>query len=166
MKNQQGFTLVEGLITGGVIAIVIFIAGMSILSSRSRVRDYKRLSDISRIQASLELFFNETNEYPITQDGAIVLGQGGAMCLSSSGLTQSCPPSGQLYMNPIPSQTPDGISQTLKTYGYESNGKSYAISFIIEKDMPQVGLTEGLICAYEGQSMFSATGNTCPLEIQ
>src|SRR3989338_11219456 len=156
--TPSGFTKTEALIVGGIIAILLLAGGIGLTAARERVRDYKRLSDVARIQVSLELFFNEQNQYPVT-DGRIALGQGGALCLSSAGFQPSCPPSGRVFLNPVPSQTSLGIrGADLDVYAYESDGESYAISFMIERAVPQADIEKGLVCAYPGQVIAPARG--------
>ena len=161
--EPKGFTLTEGLIVGGVIVILLFATGIALSAARERVRDYKRLSDVSRIQAALELYFNEQNAYPVTE-GRIALGDGGALCLSSGGFQASCTSAGRVFLNPVPSQTDIGLGGSdLSVYAYESDGESYVVSFMIERAIPQVEIDKGLVCAYPGQPIRPARGGSCGL---
>ncbi|NQV12457.1 hypothetical protein HQ524_03760 [Candidatus Uhrbacteria bacterium] len=163
MNAPKGLTLTEGLVVGGIIVILLFATGISVSAARERVRDYKRLSDVSRIQASLELFFNEQNAYPGTE-GVIALGDQGARCLSSDGFGVSCPPTGKIFMNPVPTQTSIGISGSdLQVYGFESSGKTYVLSFMVERAIPQTDIVKGLVCAYPGQAIIPARNGVCSL---
>ena len=163
-QAPKGLTLIESLIIGGVFAVLLFATGIAVSAARERVRDYKRISDITRIQAALELYFNEHNEYPKTSDGRIALGAEGSRCLSTAGLQPSCAATGRVYLNPVPSQTDIGLKGSdLPVYAYESDGEDYAIAFIIERAVPQVTLSEGLVCAYPGEPIQAARGNGCPL---
>ena len=74
---MRGFTLFEGLVFGGILALVIFGTGMATSAARERARDYKRLADMVRVQSALELYFNDTNSYPQTTE-PIELGGVGA----------------------------------------------------------------------------------------
>lgn len=160
----KGLTLLEGLIFGGIIAVLLFATGIAVTAARERVRDYKRLSDVVRVQAALELYFNEQNTYPLTE-GRIALGEEGARCLSSGGLGSTCSPSGSVFLNPVPMQTEIGIKKSeLKAYAYESDGNTYAISFVIERTVPQEGVEKGVVCAYPGQPIKTARAGTCPLQ--
>ena len=155
--------MMEGLIVGGIIVVLLFAAGIALSAARERVRDYKRLSDVSRIQAALELYFNEQNQYPSTE-GLIALGDGGALCLSSSGFQPTCSSTGRVFLNPVPSQTDIGLgSSDLQVYAYESDGDTYAVSFMIERALPQVEIEKGLVCAYPGQPIRPARSGNCPL---
>jgi Tfp pilus assembly protein PilE len=166
MNNNapRGLTMMEGLIAGGIIAILLLATGVMVSSARERARDYKRLADITRIQASLELYFNDVNSYPVTEDGAIALGSQGATCLSRSGLQQACSSTGQVYLNPIPSQTDIGLKGgELSVYTYESDGDSYVVGFVIERAIPQANVARGLVCARPGQTIKPSSGTTCTL---
>ena len=154
----------EGMIVGGIIVILLFATGISVSAARERVRDYKRLADVSRVQASLELFFNEQNTYPVTEE-PIALGSQGAGCLSSDGFAPTCPPTGQIFMNPVPTQTSIGISSSdLRVYAYESSGDSYVISFMVERAIPQTNIDKGLVCAHPGQAIVPARNGSCSLQ--
>ncbi len=156
--------MMEGLIAGGIIGILLLATGVMVSSARERARDYKRLSDVTRIQASLELYFNDVNGYPVTEEGAIALGDQGATCLSQAGLQQACSSTGKVYLNPIPSQTDIGLKGSeLSVYTYESNGDSYVVGFVIERAIPQASVAKGLVCARPGQTIRPASGNLCTL---
>lgn len=155
--------MVEGLIVGGIIVVLLFATGIALTAARQRVRDYKRLSDVSRIQAALELYFNEQNQYPATE-GRVALGDGGALCLSSAGFQPTCSSTGRVFLNPVPSQTDIGLGgQELPVYAYESDGETYALSFTIERSIPQAEVDKGLVCAYPGQPVRPARSGSCPL---
>ncbi len=154
----------EGMIVGGIIVILLFATGISVSAARERVRDYKRLADVSRVQASLELFFNEQNAYPAALE-PIALGGQTANCLSSDGFAASCPPTGQIFINPVPAQTSIGISSSdLRVYMYESTGDAYVISFMVERAIPQTNIEKGLVCAYPGQAIVPARNGSCALQ--
>lgn len=163
-EEPKGITLMEGLIVGGIVALLLFATGIALTSARTRARDYKRLTDVTRLQASLELFFNDSNSYPITENGKIALGQTATRCLSSSGFVPSCSGAGRVYMDIVPNQTTIGLKGSdLQVYAYESDGETYAISLVIEKSIPQAEVTKGMVCAYPGQSIRPARAGACEL---
>ncbi|TAK58184.1 prepilin-type N-terminal cleavage/methylation domain-containing protein [Patescibacteria group bacterium] len=61
---KKGFTLIELLIVIAVIAILSGIVFASLGPSRAKARDGKRISDISQIQLSLELYRESNGRYP------------------------------------------------------------------------------------------------------
>ena len=120
----MGFTKTEALIVGGIIAILLLAGGVGLTAARERVRDYKRLSDVARVQVALELYFNEQNQYPVS-DGRIALGAGRALRLSSPGIQSSGPPAALVFLNPVPSQTSIAIKGSeLDVYAYQSDGET------------------------------------------
>jgi prepilin-type N-terminal cleavage/methylation domain-containing protein len=65
-QGKKGFTLIELLV---VIAIIGLLSTLSILAlnqARARARDAKRISDVRQIQTALELYYNDSNNYPTT----------------------------------------------------------------------------------------------------
>jgi general secretion pathway protein G len=61
---KKGFTLIELLIVIAIMAILSGIVFASLASSRAKARDGKRVSDISQIQLSLELYRESNGRYP------------------------------------------------------------------------------------------------------
>ena len=63
-KKYSGFTLIELLV---VIAIIGLLSTMSVLalnSARARARDAKRLADVKQISTALEIYYNDSGNYP------------------------------------------------------------------------------------------------------
>ncbi|MEK7094694.1 MAG: hypothetical protein AAB886_01130 [Patescibacteria group bacterium] len=160
----KGLTLFEGLVFGGILAVVVFGTGFATAAARERARDYKRLADVVRIQSALEIYFNDKNSYPISAS-PVALGGEGAKCLDGTGLQAACPSSGRVYLNPIPGQTAIGLGGGLpKAYMYESDGENYVITLGIEHKIPEVGVEKGLVCARPGQNLAPAIGGKCGLK--
>ena len=66
-KNQKsGFTLIELLVVIAIIAIITAVIITSILSSRIKARDARRVSDVNQIQLALEQFFDKCHAYPVS----------------------------------------------------------------------------------------------------
>ncbi|MFC1597912.1 type II secretion system protein [Patescibacteria group bacterium] len=64
MKNQKGFTLIELLIVVAIIGLLATLAIVSLTSAQQRARDTKRVADAKAIQTALELYWNESADYP------------------------------------------------------------------------------------------------------
>ncbi|HBI25616.1 MAG: fimbrial protein pilin [Candidatus Wolfebacteria bacterium GW2011_GWC2_39_22] len=64
--SQKGFTLVEMLIVIAIIAILASVSLVSVGGVRKSARDTKRVSDISKIQQQLEVFYSINGAYPAT----------------------------------------------------------------------------------------------------
>ena len=71
MKKQkkQAFTLVELIVVIIILAILWTIAFIALQWYSRDARDSARLSDLSRIKTSLELFYLDANKYPETTQG-------------------------------------------------------------------------------------------------
>lgn len=76
MQSKKGFTLIELLIVIAIIGILSSIAVVSVGNVRRLARDSKRLADMRQLQTALEMYFNESNAYPLGDkiDGPIILG--------------------------------------------------------------------------------------------
>ncbi|MDP2090138.1 MAG: DUF1566 domain-containing protein [Candidatus Gracilibacteria bacterium] len=68
-KKQRAFTLVELIIVIAILAILGTIAFISLQGYSSQSRDSARISDLSRMKTSLELFNLDSGKYPIPTDG-------------------------------------------------------------------------------------------------
>ncbi|MDD2871708.1 MAG: fibrinogen-like YCDxxxxGGGW domain-containing protein [Candidatus Gracilibacteria bacterium] len=82
-KNELAFTLVELIVVIAILAILGTIAFMSLQGYSRDARDSVRVSDMSRIKTSLELFNIESGKYPdpteaqpITYSGGLAWYQG------------------------------------------------------------------------------------------
>lgn len=64
LSLSKGFTLVEMLIVIAIIAILASVALVSVGGVRQSARDTKRVSDISKMQQNLEVFYSRTGMYP------------------------------------------------------------------------------------------------------
>ncbi|OGM93212.1 hypothetical protein A2333_00165 [Candidatus Wolfebacteria bacterium RIFOXYB2_FULL_49_7] len=66
-----GFTLVEMLIVIAIVAILASVALVSVRGVRESASDTKRISDLSKVQTFLEIYYNKTGKYPneTTWDG-------------------------------------------------------------------------------------------------
>jgi len=162
MGEEKGSALIQWIVIGGVISLIIFFSGMAVTDARRTTRDYKRLSDVSRIQAALELYFNENNEYPKSEEG-IALGRSNALCLSTGGFGSGCNPGMTSFLNPVPFGTSIGVKSGFGEYVYVGDGESYVISFYLEKDVALNGVGGGVVCA-NSDGFVSAGSASCSLK--
>ncbi len=72
IQNKQAFTLVELIVVITILAILWTIAFISLQWYSAQARDSKRLSDISNIKKSVELFSLNTWKYPKPDDSFII----------------------------------------------------------------------------------------------
>ena len=124
MKTKKAFTLIELLVVIAIIGILATISVLALSNARAKSRDAKRAGDMKQVQTALELFFNDKNRYPTTEEWNT-----GKIYSTSTGVTST-------YMQVIPlAPTPaDGTCTTDKnTVAYTPTADlgSYNISFCL-----------------------------------
>ncbi len=82
-SRQKGFTVVELLITIGIIAILTaaIVAVIRPLDYIKRSRDTRRISDLKVIQTALEQYYGTENSYPssVPTDGSALVNPSGTV---------------------------------------------------------------------------------------
>ncbi len=142
----RGFTLVELMVTIGIMALLTGIITANLTSSRKKARDAKRISDIGQIQLALELVFDRCNTYPaVTGSGATQTISTANVCTTSSGTTDI---SMSTFLSPIPTP-PTGTTQTVYNYGINAAATDYVLKATLE------GYSEVLKDDYDGVSYSS-----------
>ena len=69
LKKSRGFTLVEVLVVIGIVAILSTLVYASISDTRAKSRDAQKIADVSNIQLSLSMYYNQNGgEYPTSLD--------------------------------------------------------------------------------------------------
>ena len=66
MNNKPGFTLIELLVVIAIIGLLSTLSILALNTARARARDAKRIADVKQIQTALEMYYNDTGDYPIT----------------------------------------------------------------------------------------------------
>ncbi|MBU3922944.1 prepilin-type N-terminal cleavage/methylation domain-containing protein [Patescibacteria group bacterium] len=130
---RKGFTLVELLV---VIAIIGLLTGMIVISIKTvkaKARDSQRVSDVNTIATALNLYHNDSNNYPIF-DGYITGSDALSSVLISVGTASGIP------IDPLNAgdyryyyQSTDGSDYYLEYY-LETNsvlGKSEGLNYIV-----------------------------------
>jgi len=131
-KIKAGFTLIELIMVVAIIGTILTVSFISFTNARQKARDTKRLSDITQIQNTLELYLRDEGRYP----DAITFG---------SSLTGSS--SIRVYMNNLPqnpSPRDDGVCPN-NDYIYTINESGYLLDFCLSE--PTAQLTAGEKCA-------------------
>lgn len=155
MKHERGFTLIEALISVGVVLVVGLMAAFAVRSARATARDAVRLSNIRQIQVALENVYQDANTYP--EGVNIPLGDAvESACLGTDGFAGTCQGAETVYIRAVPGAIETGLSGEVgcgtplrKAFCYSllQEGKGYAISFELEHDIPYTDLVKGVNCA-------------------
>lgn len=79
-NNKPGFTLIELLVVIAIIGLLSTLSILALNTARARARDAKRISDVKQIQTALEMYYNDTSDYPsttsVTPGASIASGNG------------------------------------------------------------------------------------------
>ena len=128
MHVKKGFTLIELLVVIAVIGLLSLLTVISLGQKREQMRDVQRLSNLRDVQAHLELYYVNHNEYPKVVLPGKSLGVADMACLSNSGFaSENCTES---IMKNIPKDPGD------YQYIYSSvDGFSYSILAQIEGEV-------------------------------
>ena len=138
IKRQEKFTSGNKRFKLEIIAVLILTlilamgAVIVISSAKQRSRDARRVSDIKRIKAALELYYSHCNQYPASINGGEPIAQEAGVCSGSAVYLESVPE------NPIPTDH-DSCSandELAKTYTYQvinnpAKGSSYTLEFCL-----------------------------------
>ena len=76
-NNEDGFTLVEVLVTLTIIGLLVAITAVSVLPQLGKGRAVRVKSDIAAIETALELYSLDKFNYPTQQEGLDALVAGG-----------------------------------------------------------------------------------------
>lgn len=143
----------EWLGIGLIIALLVAIAVFAVRNARANMRDSVRLTDIRQIQLSLELHFNDSSNYPETEE-PLPLGTISTSCLSRSGFRANCSAEQEtVYARFISTPPRQGLRRLVScggvenTYCYSSTLEGYRIEFELERDNPVIGVQRGINCA-------------------
>lgn len=156
IQDSRGFTLVELLITISIIGILSSITYFSVGNIRQMARDSKRLADMKQLQTALEIYFNQTNGYPLPPAGSpnntMTIGDAdhGILCTTSQGFVatiQTCQNANAVVImarvpsSPYPPNTP--YQYTAIVDQVNNNRPSiYQIAFQLESDF--AGFSRGV----------------------
>jgi prepilin-type N-terminal cleavage/methylation domain-containing protein len=87
LKNtKRGFTMIDLLAVIAIIGILSSVVLASLLTSRQKSRDAKRIFDLGQVQLALELYFDRTQSYP-SSTPKICGPLGTLVCEGTSGAT-------------------------------------------------------------------------------
>ncbi len=122
-KNKPGFTLIELLVVIAIIGLLSTLSILALNTARARARDAKRISDVKQIQTALEMYYNDTGDYPTTASG-------GAAIASANGTFLR-----QIPVPPLPTDgTACGTGVTKYTYtktGSTGSDSAYTLEYCL-----------------------------------
>jgi len=118
IKKSLSFTLIEVLITIGIMAILAGIVFVAIHYAWGRARDTVRISDLNQIQKSLETYYIDSGIYPISTSNYEIEGAPWGS-------------SWEPYMNKVPKDP-----LPTQSYAYVSDGFSYQLYAKFEGTAP------------------------------
>ena len=135
--SMRGFTLVELLVTIGIIGILATVTVVSVGSARAKARDANRLTEIKAIQTALTLYQNEKAKFPDSGGATLILGktQGsyGLLCDTDAGFQTDKTGCVTYFMTDVPG---DPLSKAGSAYEYKylssDDKKDYTIIFKLE----------------------------------
>jgi prepilin-type N-terminal cleavage/methylation domain-containing protein len=170
-RTHQGFTLLELLIVGIIIALLAASGLVAYEAARANARDGKRVSDVRQIFVSLEFFFEQHEHYPadgVDGAGGVILGEGIARTLSDAGFAEQV--QGQEFMVNVPANPmPGGIPYIYRSLNRDGSDcdrapcETYALLFGLEGRQgnflpgPHAQTPEGIVGAEGGSGVPGVT---------
>ena len=127
---RNGFTLIELLVVIAIIGMLSSIIFVSLMESKMRSRDAKRITDVSSLDKALNLYQASWQKYPLQ---ATEIPLTGLDAVSLELKTNNS-------ISTIPLDPLNG--QGNYKYYYQSDGKTFTLRFCQEKTVIQ-GLTDG-----------------------
>ncbi|MBI2029451.1 prepilin-type N-terminal cleavage/methylation domain-containing protein [Candidatus Gottesmanbacteria bacterium] len=70
-NHKFGFTLIELIVVMAIIAILAAAGLSSFTSTQKKGRDGRRKADLTQVSRSLEFYYNDHGQYPISNNGLI-----------------------------------------------------------------------------------------------
>ncbi|MDP2090513.1 MAG: type II secretion system protein, partial [Candidatus Gracilibacteria bacterium] len=168
MKNKKAFTLVELIVTIIILAILGTIVFISLQGYSQTARDSVRISDISRMKNSLNIFAIEAGKYPKPSDSVFITYSGGIIW--EQGIFGESTFANVDKLDKIPT---DPSTNSPFTYSITQNKLEFQIGGILENSDNSFfnsniqsyagnSLAKALIVGnYNGFAAKSLTGNIC-----
>jgi len=128
-SKSKGFTLLELMIVMILLSILALLLIGNYMSSIKKGRDSRRKNDLNQIQRALEMYYEDTNRYPVLTDAELF---GKKLCNTAPDWN-NCTKS---YMVKVPTDPNSNYSYHYVTDG-TSSPQFYYIYSAIENDQDQ-----------------------------
>ncbi len=129
---RPGFTLIELLIVIAIIGILASLILTNLTAVRERARDARRKSDLSSLQQSLRLYYNDASQFPTSDTSYRIVGCGTIAAPSTCSWGGTFSTSTNTYMNSLPTDPASSTGNTISYQYYRVNGDSYLIVATLE----------------------------------
>ena len=137
---KKGFTLVEMLIVIAIIAILASVALVSVGGVRRSANDTKRISDLNKVQQSLEVYYVKNGVYPSTPANWAGLGTDLGTTLAND---------------------PAASGGATYSYGVDGGRQHYTLKAVLESDNKILDEANELDGASNGLACDDAAFNYC-----
>ncbi|MDD2871007.1 MAG: prepilin-type N-terminal cleavage/methylation domain-containing protein [Candidatus Gracilibacteria bacterium] len=166
--KNKAFTLVELIVVITILAILGTIAFISLQGYSTDARDSTRISDLSSMKTSLEVFHLDAGKYPVPTNGVDITYSGGVVW--TQGSFGESVFSNVNKLDKIPT---DPLTNKEYTYSITSNKNEFELAGLVEGDnisnnflqnKANAGTTEAkaiVTGTYNGMMSKSLTGSNC-----
>ena len=127
-KQKQWFTLVELIVVITILSILWLIAFISLQWYSKSARDSARISDMSRIKSSLELFMVEAGKYPEPTDAVAVTYSGTTEAWNQGAFGENT----FRVVERLDKKPVDPTTDKEYTYSVTNSRKEYQLGWILE----------------------------------
>lgn len=130
--NITGFTLIELLVVIAIIGFLATLATVSFIAARQKARDATRLSDISAIRKSFDLYLTATSEGHPASTGECLTNSSsvGQALINAKAIIDI--PQDSLWKDSAPNPSPASDSDGFCYYYTSSDASIYTIDYFLE----------------------------------